>query len=57
MPEAARREADFVHDNNIKVLVAGSEGYPVRLAECDDAPAMLLCWEIAMHFPSMLYLL
>lgn len=49
--EAARREADFVHDNNIKVLMAGSEGYPVRLAECDDAPAMLFVLGNCEAFP------
>ena len=39
--DSGRYEADFVRDNNIKALFAGDDSYPVRLAECDDAPAML----------------
>ena len=39
--ESARREADFVTANNIRPLFAGDEGYPARLEDCDDAPAVL----------------
>lgn len=38
---AARREAAFCESNGIKTALAHTEAYPVRLGECDDAPAML----------------
>lgn len=38
---AARREASFIENKGIKTALAHSGSYPVRLGECDDAPAML----------------
>lgn len=39
--EAARREADFIAANNIRAIYYTDADYPARLAECNDAPAML----------------
>ena len=39
--EQARREADFVNANGIRALYYTDDDYPVRLADCDDAPLML----------------
>lgn len=40
--EQSKRELDFVKDNNIGLYYfTDEEKYPFRLAECDDAPAML----------------
>ncbi|MDE5631371.1 MAG: DNA-processing protein DprA [Muribaculaceae bacterium] len=39
--EAARREADFIAANHIKAIYYTDDCYPARLAECNDAPAML----------------
>lgn len=39
--EAARVEATFVEENGVKVHFFDSPDFPVKLAECDDAPAML----------------
>lgn len=42
--EALRRAQDeltFCRQHAIRVLVAGSDDYPQRLAECDDAPLVL----------------
>lgn len=37
----AEAELEFTQKHNIKCLTIGSEGYPQRLAECDDAPLAL----------------
>ena len=47
--ETARAEAmtrageslRFLRDNRVRCLFAGEDGYPTRLAQCADAPAML----------------
>lgn len=39
--EAARIEAAYIESKGIKTALAHTETYPVRLSECDDAPAML----------------
>ncbi len=39
--ESARREADFIAANHIRAIYYTDEEYPARLAECNDAPAML----------------
>ncbi len=39
--EKARTECDFVAAHNIRVLYFTEPDYPVRLADCDDAPLML----------------
>ena len=39
--ELAQREMEFIEKNGIKLLCLGDEGYPYRLAECDDAPLVL----------------
>ena len=39
--EHAEREIEFIAKNGIKLLCWGSEDYPCRLAECDDAPLVL----------------
>lgn len=39
--ERAEREMDFCQRHNIEVLPITAEGYPQRLAECPDAPAVL----------------
>jgi DNA processing protein len=39
--ERAEREMEFIEKNGIKLLCLGDEGYPYRLAECDDAPLVL----------------
>lgn len=39
--EFARRELDFVSSSKVRAIYYTSEEYPQRLAECDDAPAML----------------
>lgn len=39
--DAARKEAAFVEANGIKTALAHTDSYPMRLGECDDAPAML----------------
>ena len=36
--EEAAREAEFVEKHSIKVFFFQDEGYPVRLAQCEDAP-------------------
>lgn len=41
--EKALHEADFISDNGIKAVSFSDEDYPRRLAECDDAPAMIYC--------------
>lgn len=38
---AAEGELRFISANRIKAIFADSDGYPPRLRECDDAPAML----------------
>ena len=37
----AEEELRFIEKNHIKALVIGQEGYPLRLAECEDAPLVL----------------
>lgn len=37
----AEEEMEFIEKNHIKVLVIGEEDYPLRLAECEDAPLVL----------------
>jgi len=37
----ARKEAAFCESAGIRTALAHTEAYPVRLGECDDAPAML----------------
>ena len=39
--EHAEREMEFIAKNGIKLLCWGSDAYPCRLAECDDAPLVL----------------
>lgn len=39
--EQGRREAAFVTDHNIAVLYFADDTYPARMADCDDAPAIL----------------
>lgn len=40
--EQARRELDFIKNNNVKVIYfTDEEAFPHRLTECDDAPALL----------------
>ncbi len=38
---AAQTETAFLEANGITPVLTGSDAYPARLAECDDAPAML----------------
>lgn len=35
------RELCFIEDNRIRAIAYGDEGYPQRLLECSDAPALL----------------
>ncbi len=37
----AEEELGFIEKNHIKPLVIGEEGYPIRLAECEDAPLIV----------------
>lgn len=37
----AEAEIQFIHNHHIKTLVYGQEGYPSRLLDCPDAPALL----------------
>ena len=37
----AEEELGFIEKNHIKALVIGEEDYPVRLAECEDAPLVI----------------
>lgn len=39
--KAAQQELEFCQKHNIQILLLGSEGYPTRLQECPDAPAVL----------------
>lgn len=39
--ELARREADFIAGSRVKPVFYTDPGYPARMAECGDAPAML----------------
>ncbi len=39
--DAARAEAAFVEKHGIKALMVGDTGYPLRLENCSDAPAVL----------------
>ncbi len=39
--DAASAETTFVNANRIATMFIDETGYPARLAECDDAPAML----------------
>lgn len=39
--ETAAGELKFVTDNNIKVYFCTDEDYPIRLRDCDDAPACM----------------
>lgn len=39
--ELAEREMEFIEKNNIRLICRGSDDYPYRLAECDDAPLVL----------------
>ena len=39
--DEARREASFVTEHGIKAIFFTDDGYPRRLAECEDAPAMI----------------
>ena len=39
--DAGRREAEFVSRSNVRAIYHTDSGYPRRLAECSDAPAML----------------
>lgn len=39
--DAGRREAEFVIRGNVRAIYHTDSGYPRRLAECSDAPAML----------------
>ncbi|MDE6329271.1 MAG: DNA-processing protein DprA [Muribaculaceae bacterium] len=38
---AARKEIEFMGKSGIRPLMIGEKGYPVRLAECEDAPILL----------------
>ena len=42
LTERAKREIEFNETHHIRALVFGQEGYPKRLMECIDAPALLL---------------
>ena len=37
----ADEEIDFIQNHHIKTLAYGKEGYPTRLLDCPDAPALL----------------
>ena len=37
----AEKELEFIEKNNIKPIYWGSQEYPYRLSECDDAPLVL----------------
>lgn len=39
--ERAEREMQFIEDHHIRTLIYGQPGYPTRLLECPDAPALL----------------
>lgn len=39
--EKAGAEADFVRNHGITTLMPGDEDFPIRLEQCDDAPALL----------------
>lgn len=39
--EQARRESDFVEASGIRALYFDDDDFPVRLADCDDAPLLL----------------
>lgn len=39
--ERAKREMDFICAKGIKLISIGSDDYPCRLSECDDAPIVL----------------
>ena len=39
--DVALREMDFISKHSIRALVYGTEGYPSRLLNCDDAPLLL----------------
>lgn len=39
--KAAQQELDFCRQHNIQVLPFEAEGYPARLQDCSDAPAVL----------------
>lgn len=39
--ERAKKETEFIFDNNIKPLYFGDDDYPYRLGDADDAPLML----------------
>ena len=39
--DVADRELQFIHAHGIRPLVYGDEGYPHRLLDCPDAPAVL----------------
>ena len=47
--ESARRACNFVTANNVKAIFAGDDHYPTRLAQCDDAPAVLFTLGNACH--------
>lgn len=49
--DKAREELDFVEAHRICPLVYGSPGYPERLSDCPDAPALLF-YRGADHFGS-----
>ncbi len=55
--DAARREADFIEANNIRAIYYTDSDYPARLAQCEDAPAMLFvlgdCRPDASHVVSV----
>lgn len=39
--ERAEREIQFCQEHHIRILKYGEEGYPTRLLDCPDAPALL----------------
>lgn len=39
--DQAEREMEFIAKNGIRLICWGSDDYPCRLAECDDAPLVL----------------
>ncbi len=39
--QQAQRESVFVESNNIRASFIGEEGYPQRLIDCQDAPALI----------------
>ena len=38
---AAKKEIEFIQENNIKAFIYTEDEYPFRLKQCDDAPVVL----------------